>query len=291
MMTWVIVVLVLAALLGTAAWWFGSGRWTSVPQVGGKDPITAEHILQDADLSAAITQAHSDTVPAGQVISTRPPIGGRALRGSTIAVVVSEGKPIVPDVTPGAQPQAVEQQVKNAELTPRLVPAQDAYSGTVPKGAVVGLNPPPGTQLKMGSNVVVVLSKGPPPNPVPNVVGQPHDQAFATLRQSGFQPFDEPKAFDQNTPGGNVIKTDPPADTMPTTGDGLRVGVVVSNAVTVPSVQGESGGQAQQQLQQAGLQVQVQSFGGDNNGQVFMQNPGANTIVQPGSTVTITVFP
>jgi serine/threonine-protein kinase len=293
MLVWVVIVLVLAAVLGAAAWWFGSGRWTSVPQIGGKDAITAEHILQDADLSAAIVQAHDNTVPAGQIVGTRPPMGGRALRGSTITVVVSEGKPIVPDITPGAQTQAVEQQVRKAQLTPRLDANQDAYSGTVPKGAVVGLNPPAGTQLPIGANVVVIISKGPPPNPVPNVVGQPHDQAFAALQQAGFQPFDEPQAFDPNVAGGTVIKTDPPAGTLPTTGAGLKVGVQVSNAVSVPPVQGQNAQQAQQTLQQAGLQANVQGgFGGaDPNGQVFMQQPGPGTLVQPGSTVTITVFP
>lgn len=291
MLTWVIVVLVLAAVLGAAAWWFGSGRWTSVPQIGGKDPTTAEQILQNADLAAAIQQAHSDSVPAGEVISTDPAIGGRALRGSTITVVVSEGKPIVPDVTPGAQVQAAELQVQQAQLTPRLDAGQDQYSGTVPKGAVVGLNPPAGTQVNIGANVVVIVSKGPPPNPVPNVVGQPHDQAFQALQQAGFQPYDEAQAFDPNTPGNSVIKTDPPAGTLPTTGGSLRVGVVVSNAVSVPSVQGMSGQQAQQTLQAAGLQAQVQSFGDPNGGQTFNESPGAGTLVQPGSTVSITVFP
>ncbi|HVV24401.1 MAG TPA: PASTA domain-containing protein, partial [Pseudonocardiaceae bacterium] len=132
-----------------------------------------------------------------------------------------------------------------------------------------------------------------PPNPVPNVVGQPHDQAFTALQQQGFQPFDEPQVFDPNVAGGTVIKTDPPAGTLPTTGAGLKVGVQVSNAVSVPPVQGQNAQQAQQTLQQAGLQANVQGgFGGaDPNGQVFMQQPGPGTLVQPGSTVTITVFP
>jgi serine/threonine-protein kinase len=291
MIIWVAVVLVLAAVLGTAAWWFGSGRWTAIPDVSGKDPMAAEQTLQGVDLTEAIVQEHSNTVPAGRVIGTRPPIGSRALRGSTITIVLSEGKPIVPDVTAGAQPQVVEQAVRAAELTPRLDANQDAYSATVAKGAVVGTNPPPGTQVSIGSNVVVIISKGPPPNPVPNVVGQPHDQAFQALTQAGFQPYDEPAAFDPNTPGGNVIKTDPPAGTMPTTGGGLRVGVQVSNAVTVPQLQGQSAQQAQQALQQLGLQANVQAFAGDPNGQVFMQSPGPNSLVQPGSVVTITVFP
>ncbi|HKN97743.1 MAG TPA: Stk1 family PASTA domain-containing Ser/Thr kinase [Pseudonocardiaceae bacterium] len=289
MMIWVVVVLVLAAVLGVAAWWFGSGRWTAVPRIGGLDPTTAERTLQDADLSGAITQAHSNTVPAGQVVSTSPAVGARALRGSTITVVISEGKPIVPDITPGASPSAVEQAVKSAELTPRLDPAQDAYSPTVPKGAVVGLNPGPGTQLNIGSPVVVVVSKGPPPNPVPNVVGQPHDQAFQALQQAGFLPFDEPATFDPNVGGGTVIKTDPAAGATGVPGN--KVGVEVSNAVTLPSVTGQPAQQAQQTLQGLGLQVQIQALANDPTGQVFVESPSAGSLVAPGTVVTLGVFP
>ncbi len=289
MLIWVAVVLVLAAVLGVAAWWFGSGRWTAVPRIGGLDPTTAERTLQDSDLSGAITQEHSNTVPAGRVVNTNPRIGQRALRGSTITVVISEGKPIVPDITPGASPDAVEQAVKAAQLTPRLDPNQNAYSATVPTGAVVTLNPGPGTQLDIGSPVVVVVSKGPPPNPVPNVVGQPHDQAFAALQQAGFQPFDEAAAFDPNTPGGSVIKTDPGAGATGPAGN--KVGVVVSNAVTVPALTGQPAPQAQQTLQSMGLQVQIQALANDPNGAVFTQTPAANTLVAPGTTVVLGVFP
>ncbi|HKN98620.1 MAG TPA: PASTA domain-containing protein, partial [Pseudonocardiaceae bacterium] len=289
MLIWVAIVLVLAAVLGAAAWWFGSGRWTAVPRISGLNPTAAERTLQDADLSGAITQEHSDTVPAGQVVSTSPAIGARALRGSTITVVISEGKPIVPDVTPGAAPAAVQQAVRQAQLSPRLDPAQDTYSGNVPKGAVVALNPGPGTQLNIGSPVVVILSKGPPPNPVPNVVGQPHDQAFAALTKAGFAPFDEPQTFDPNVPGGTVVKTDPGAGTVAPKDD--KVGVVTSNAVTVPNLMGQPAAQAQQALQQLGLQAQVQAVAGDPNGNVFVESPAAGTLVAPGSAVTLGVFP
>jgi serine/threonine-protein kinase len=290
MLVWVAVVLVLAAVLGAAAWWFGSGRWTSVPRISGQDPTTAERTLQNSDLSAAITQAHNDTVPAGQVISTNPMVGSRALRGSTITVVISEGKPIVPDVTPGASPDAVEQAVRKAQLSPKLDATQDAYSATVPTGAVVGLNPGPGTQLDIGAPVVVIVSKGPPPNPVPNVVGQPHDQAFAALTQAGFAPFDEPSTFSPNVAAGTVIATTPAAGTVPTPG-GNKVGVQVSNAVSVPSLMGQQAQQAQATLQSMGLQASIQAFAGDPNGQVFTQSPGAGSLVAPGSTVTLGVFP
>jgi serine/threonine-protein kinase len=291
MIVWISVVLVLAAVLGVAAWWFGSGRWTAVPRIGGLDPTTAEQTLQNADLSAALTQAHDNTVPAGRVVGTSPAIGSRALRGSTITVVISEGKPIVPDITPGASPDAVEVAVKAAQLTPRLDPNQDAFDDNVPKGAVVRLNPAPGTQVNLGAVVVLVISKGPAPKPVPNVVGQPHDQAFAALTQAGFQPFDEPQTFNGQVPGGTVVATTPAANTVIQPGTSLKVGVQTSNAVTVPTLTGQSAQQATQTLQGLGLQAQIQAVANDPNGQVFVQSPGPGTLVQPGSQVTLGVFP
>jgi beta-lactam-binding protein with PASTA domain len=44
-------------------------------------------------------------------------------------------------------------------------------------------------------------------------------------------------------------------------------------------------------LQQLGLQAQVQALANDPNGQVFTQSPGPGTLVAPGSTVTVGVFP
>jgi serine/threonine-protein kinase len=291
MIVWISVVLVLAAILGVAAWWFGSGRWTAVPGITGLDPNAAETTLQNADLSAALTQAHDDNVPAGRVVRTDPGTGARALRGSTITVVISEGKPIVPDVTPGASPAAVEQAVKAAQLTPKLDPNQDAFNDTVPKGAVATLNPGPGTQLNIGAIVVVVLSKGPAPKPVPNVVGQPHDQAFATLTQAGFHPFDEPATFNGGVPPGTVVATTPAAGTIIQPGGDLRIGVQVSNGVQVPNLVGQSVQQAEQTLQQLGLQAQVQALGNDPNAQVFGQSPPAGTVVQPGTAVSLGAFP
>lgn len=291
MVVWISVVLVLAAILGVAAWWFGSGRWTAVPGITGLDPNTAEQTLQNADLSAALTQAHDDAVPAGRVVRTDPGTGARALRGSTITVVISEGKPIVPDITPGASPAAVEQAIKAAQLTPKLDPNQDAFNDSVPKGAVATLNPGPGAQLNIGAIVVVVLSKGPAPKPVPNVVGQPHDQAFAMLTQAGFKPFDEPGTFSGTAAPGTVIATTPAPGTIIQPGGDLRIGVQVSNGVQLPNFVGQSVQQATQTLQQLGLQAQVQALGNDPNAQVFAQSPPAGTVVQPGTAVSLGAFP
>jgi serine/threonine-protein kinase len=289
---WISVVLLLAILVGVSAWWLGSGRWTAIPQVSGFNPTTAEHAITNADLSVVIRQTHDDTVPAGQVINTDPTEGSRALRGAAVTLLVSEGRPVVPDVTAGANVNAVEQAIKADQLVPHLDPTQDIYSDAVPKGAVVSLVPGPGTQVAVNAQITIVVSKGSAPKPIPNVVGQSHDQAFAALTAAGFQPFDEPKQFSDQVAGNVVLSITPQAGTVIDPGGNKQVGVVVSNAVTVPQLVGEQAGQAQAQLQQLGLSAQVQSpFGNGQNGTVFEQSVSPNTLVQPGTQVTLGVFP
>jgi serine/threonine protein kinase/beta-lactam-binding protein with PASTA domain len=290
---WISVILLLAVLIGVGAWWLGSGRWTAIPQVSGLSPTVAEHAIATADLSVVVKQTHDNVIPAGQVINTDPVEGSRALRGASVTLLVSEGRPVVPDVTAGANVDAVEQALRADQLTPHLDPTQSQFSDTVPAGAVISLSPPAGSQVAVNTQITIVVSKGAQPKPIPNVVGQPHDQAFAALTAAGFQPYDLPKQFSGQVQGGLVLSTNPPIGTVIQPGGDKRVGVVVSDAVTVPSMTGEQAGQAVQQLQQLGLQAQVQSLmgGQDQNGTVFQQSVPPNTLVQPGTQITIAVFP
>jgi serine/threonine protein kinase/beta-lactam-binding protein with PASTA domain len=289
---WISVILLLAVLVGVSAWWLGSGRWTAIPQVAGLDPTTAEHSITTADLSVVVKQTHDNTIPAGRVIDTDPTEGSRQLRGSSVTLLVSEGRPVVPDVTAGANLSTVEQAIKADQLIPQLDPNADTYSDSVPAGAVISLSPGPGSQVTVNAQVTIVVSKGPAPKPIPNVVGQPHDQAFAALTSAGFVPFDEPPQFSQSVAGGLVVSTTPAAGTIVGPGGSNRVGVVVSNAVTVPTLVGEQAAQAVSQLQQLGLPAQVQALvGNDQNGTVFQQSVPPNTLVQAGTQITLAVFP
>ncbi|MBO0839324.1 MAG: PASTA domain-containing protein, partial [Sciscionella sp.] len=283
---WITVVLLLAAAIGTTAWWFGSGRWTAVPQVTGKDTAGAEHAIADAHLSDTVVRQHDNTVPAGAVIGTDPGPGTSLLRGSQVKLTVSTGRPVVPGIAQGTAESTAEHQIRDAGLTPKRDPSADNYDNTVPAGTVLSLNPTSGTQVSVGATVSIGLSKGPPPKPVPNVAGMSHDDAFTALQQAGFQPYDAPKQFSATVDGGKVISTTPAAGTTLGAGDDHKVGVVVSNAVTVPDLTFSAAPDAQQQLQQLGLVAQFGGFGG-GGGTVYSQSPAGGTRVQPGSTVTL----
>jgi serine/threonine-protein kinase len=287
---------VLGALLlaggGTATWWFTSGRWTSVPAVTDQDQNGAERALRDAGLNPDVQMKRDDTVAAGKVIRTDPAGGVRALRGDRIKLVVSSGRPKVPDVRRGATVDEAKSQITNAELTPGTDDGRNEFDDSVPKGAVLTLDPKPGTQLNLGARVTIVLSKGAKPKPVPNVAGKTRDEAFKILSDAGFQPFDGEREFSPDVDGGRVIKTDPPANKELDDDDNLRVSVIVSNAVTVPDVGQKTVGEAKATLEGLGLEVDVQQIGPNNdNSHVFAQSPSAGNRVEPGTKVILVAFP
>jgi serine/threonine-protein kinase len=143
----------------------------------------------------------------------------------------------------------------------------------------------------VGAAVTVVLSKGRAPRPVPDVTGMPHDQAFQALRRVGLQPYDKGATFSDRFDAGQVVSTDPSAGTTLTGEDSPRVGVVVSNAVTVPDLGGHKVGEAQQALEKLGLSARVQQLLSRPDSRVIAQFPSAGSRVRPGSTVLLGAFP
>lgn len=65
--------------------------------------------------------------------------------------------------------------------------AVETYSATVPEGQVISQDPAPGTDTAPGTPVHIVISKGPAPVAVPNVVNKTEAEATATLTAAGFK--------------------------------------------------------------------------------------------------------
>src|SRR6266576_3105808 len=181
------------------------------------------------------------------------------------------------------------QLAKNKLIDHGFVPREKlSFDDTVPKGVVFDQCPHPGTKVKKGSKVQINVSSGPQPVPVPNVVGQPFDQASATLQNAGFGV----KRTD--------VESDQPADTVvsqspSSAAPGATITLSVSKGPkqsTVPDVTGEDETSAKDELKAAGFKVQVQHqdvTDPSQNGIVISQTPDGGTQADHGSTVTIVV--
>ncbi|AXB44029.1 Stk1 family PASTA domain-containing Ser/Thr kinase [Amycolatopsis albispora] len=287
-----LVVVLLGGTIGAASWWYSGGRYAEVPKLAGMSQAEAGDALRAVQLNPAYTKELHNTVPAGTVIRTDPDAGAEVLLDEQVSVVVSEGQPVVPDIKPGADPATAEQSIRLVKLEPKLDPALDDYSPTVPKGAVVKVQPTPGSKANIGDPVSIGLSKGPPPLPVPDVTGKSKDEAFKALTDAGFQPFQAGEEFVQNVPAGKVSRTSPPGGTVVTGGD-KRIGVYLSSAVQVPNVVGRSPKEAAKILREAGLDPDFKR-GKDDEGNdfnlVLETDPPAGTPVGKGTKIKIRTF-
>ncbi|WP_345605128.1 Stk1 family PASTA domain-containing Ser/Thr kinase [Pseudonocardia adelaidensis] len=177
-----VIVLVLALLVGVAAWWLGSGRWTAVPSLVGLEATAAQQLLADADLVARVTEAYDDEVADGLVSATDPAPQVELLRGSTVRITVSSGRPTVPDIAPGTPVADAERAVRDAGLTPVHEAGDTDDSDSVPEGAVLRTDPEAGTELRVGEPVTIVVSSGESDTvEVPDVVGKDFDDASDIL--------------------------------------------------------------------------------------------------------------
>lgn len=234
-----VIATILVCALGVGAWWFADGRYTTMPDIVNQSQADATQLIEDAKLTLQTTTDFSETVPAGDVISSNPPADSRIVRNNTVTAVVSKGpeRYPVPDVTGQAQADA-ETAITNGNLTIGAV-TQD-YSETVPEGSIINTDPAPGTPEKKNTAVNMVVSQGQKPIPVPDFTGQSSDKASDTLTQLGLTPATA-SANSCTVSKDNVISQDPPvtdANNPPTLHKGDTVTLTVSQGppmVKIPS--------------------------------------------------------
>ncbi|MGW4774492.1 Stk1 family PASTA domain-containing Ser/Thr kinase [Nocardia sp. NPDC004278] len=283
---WVAIVAALTLLVGIGGWYLGFGRYSAVPSVAGKDQASAVTALENAGFSTELRQKTSDTIPVGGVVGTDPSAGSKVTKGSTVAVLISSGKPRVPDIKAGDEISKVNQLIRDAGLQP--VDSGETGS-SAPKGTLAKVDPAPGTVLPLSAQVKVYRSKGSQPVKMPDVRGKTTEEANKVLTAAGITVRETRTQFDRTIEADKVIGTDPAAGTTLQSGDGVTL--IVSSAVKVPLLIGESVGDARSKLQALGLQVTVRQLTPSDSSVVIGQNPGGGSNVEAGTTVALTALP
>jgi beta-lactam-binding protein with PASTA domain len=240
----------------------------------------------------ATTQEYSSTVAAGSVISQNPPAGDSVVPGSAVDLVVSKGPaPVtVPNVV-GSTESAASTAIVAAGLTVGTITQE--YNSTVAAGSVLSQNPAADSAVAPGSVVDLVVSKGPAPVTVPNVVGSTESAASASITGAGLSVGAITQEYSSTVTAGSVISQNPAADS--TVAPGSVVDLVVSKGpapVTVTNVVGSTESAASASITGAGLIVGAitQEYSSTvASGSVISQNPAADSTVAPGSAVDLVV--
>jgi serine/threonine-protein kinase len=262
-----------------------------VPDVTSVDLAQARQTLTDAGFAVTVKSVPNAVVPVNQVISTTPAAGVRAKKGSTVIVDVSQGsgQVVVPDVT-GATVGDATQTLKAQGLKVGQVIRQQ--SDSVPVDVVIKTQPGAGTSVGRNFGVVLIVSSGPKPVTVTNVLGEDATTAAIQLTQQGFVVKQQFLPSD-TVPKGNVISTTPGPNTPAPKGS--PVTIVISTGpqlITVKDVTGESQAQAESDLTALGFNpfvTQVPVSNPANIGKVISQSPAGGSQETKGTTIVLTV--
>jgi eukaryotic-like serine/threonine-protein kinase len=282
----------LSLLLAGWAWWVaaGPGAYRTTPNVVGLTQQQAVERLGAEGLSTRAENAYSDTAPTGTVLRTNPQADGKVRERGRVTLFVCAGPQTV--TVPSVQGRTVDEVTESLRKA-HLVPGEhsEQYHDTVPEGSVVSSDPIAGRKVDNGTRVNLVLSQGPQPVTVPNVVGSTEEQAVQALTGKGLSGRVGERRQDPALPLGQVISQTPSAGQS--AGRGGTVILVVSAGpaqVGVPDVTGKKAKEAKKLLEQAGFKVEIDRMMGAPMGVVRSQTPAAGQQAAPGTTVALRVF-
>lgn len=290
------IIFVLAAFVIAAVAAYFATR-PNVPQVtvdnyAGMSDAQAQQAIVNAGLSYKVTRQTSDTVATNHVISQDPAADSHVAKGSTITLVVSSGKPTVGlrDVTG----YTVSDAQKDLTYDKFQVKVVHKYN-PAPKDAVISEKPKPGTKIREGSTVTLVVSDGPAPIKMPRLQGLTLERASQLAAKDGFTINVAERAAISNIPPNVIASQDiSPGTTIPAD-HSQTVNVVVSSGgglANVPSVVNDDYVSANQALIAAGFSVKIMYMlhpASADNGLVVQQDPPGGSPLEKGNQVTITV--
>ena len=158
----------------------------AVPPLVGTPAEAAQAALEDTLLTLGeVTEAFSEEVEEGLVISTEPEEGVDLRRGDPVSLVVSKGRePITVPTVAGETVEDATTAIEDAGLVVEV--AESQYSTSVANGRVISQNPSEGTLFR-GDTVTIVPSKGPETVTMPDLVGTQLGAATDELEALGLE--------------------------------------------------------------------------------------------------------
>lgn len=180
-----------------------------VPQVVGQTSEEAGFTLAEVGIQIGkMEKTFSEEVPEGLVISQSPRGGKKIAKGGAVNILVSKGEEriLVPDL--------IGRTVKEAapllsEVGLRMKQREE-FSETVPAGEIIRQSPLPDLEVKKGTTVTVVVSKGVEEVTVPDLRNLTEAEAKAKLEETSLLANIQYQSSDQK---GKVLSQYPAPET------------------------------------------------------------------------------
>jgi serine/threonine protein kinase/beta-lactam-binding protein with PASTA domain len=185
---------------------------------------------------------------------------------------------------------AAEVKVEAKGLTFQV--ADQEYSETVTKGAVISTDPAAGDRILKNGIVAAIVSLGPERHAVPVLRGLSVDAASAALDDAHLDVGTITEVYSDTIAQGIVIRSNPPATTeLPRNNS---VALVVSKGlkpITIRDYTNKKADTIEQRLTDLGLTVNLaQDYSEDiKKGRIMAQDHTAGEILHRGDTITLTV--
>ncbi len=157
---------------------------STIPDVEGLSLSDASLKLEEAGFTTVPKEEPSDSVEKDKVTRTKPKIGTKLKRGTSVEVYVSLGPATkaIPNVV-GLDSTTAAAQLGQEDF--QVVTQQEA-SDSIAVGKVIRTDPIANTKVARESTVTIYVSTGPAQVNVPDVVGMTKDQAVSALQAAGF---------------------------------------------------------------------------------------------------------
>ena len=174
----------------------------------------------------------------------------------------------------------------------------EEFSDDFDSGQVIRTEPEAGDELSDGAVLVLVVSSGPPPVPLPEIVGRPADEALTTLASLGFE-IRRLDGFSEEIAVGSVARWEVPSQPNLEAGDEVVKGTLIEVYVStgpekrvVPELRGQTFDAATAILDELKLKVrrvEDQYFTDVPAGAIGFQVPPPGELADRDSEVTIVI--
>lgn len=257
----------------------------AVPDVCEMRSEDAVKTLSGQGFSIKTNEEYMEDVEKGVVAVQMPAADTMQKKNSVVLITVSKGKE--PIDIPQTKGFSKEVALSTLEACGFEVEIQTEYSESIDKKAVLSQSPADGTAFK-GDTITVVVSNGPKPRDIPNLIGISEQNAADRITALDLN-YQTEKAYDENIPAGNVISQSPNQGTLP---KGGTVSLTVSQGPkprTVPKLVGQTRKKAEDALSKLGLQASItQKYDNAAAGTVISQSPSSGTL-NKGDTVELVI--